>query len=107
MFQALCQFCAAIAILVMIVQPSAFALSSYQSGFNHGISDGRDGCKHPNGCHWYIIQPGKGFAFHSKEFDMGYVDGFCSVGPKASSDADQATFDCLKGPDSASWVSDK
>ena len=39
----------------------------------------------------YILQPGKGFQFHTPEFDRGYVDGFCSIaGPNYSSDADEA-----------------
>ena len=98
----------AIAVLVATLgATSAFAISAYQSGLSHGVTDGKDSCLHPSGCHWYILDPGKGFAFHSKEFDSGYVDGFCSIDPKASSDADQASFDCDKGPSSASWVSEK
>jgi hypothetical protein len=37
----------------------------------------------------------------------GYVNGFCSTAlPNGlgGSDADQASFDCAKGPDSASWL---
>src|SRR5712691_11100102 len=69
------------------------ALSPYESGFKHGVSDGKDSCLHP-GCHWYILLPGKGFQFHTPEFNRGYVDGFCSVDPHGGSDADVATFDC-------------
>jgi hypothetical protein len=86
---------------------NVFALSAYQSGFNHGTTDGKDSCLHLSGCHWYILEPGKGFAFHSKEFVRGYVNGFCSVDPNTSSDSDHASFDCDKGPDSASWVDKK
>ena len=84
-----------------------FALSAYQSGFNHGVIDGKDSCSHPDGCHWYILEPGKGFAFHSWDFVRDYVTGFCKATPGTSSDADQASWDCDKGPDSASWVSSK
>jgi hypothetical protein len=66
---------------------------AYQSGFNHGVSDGNDSCRHSDGCHWYILEPGKGFAFHLKEFNRGYVDGFCTTG-HGGSDAEEATFDC-------------
>jgi hypothetical protein len=69
------------------------AKSAYQSGYNHGASDARDPCT--NACHWYILKPGKGFAFHTPEFNRGYVDGFCAHSPPGSgSDADEATFSC-------------
>ncbi|HEY1247702.1 MAG TPA: hypothetical protein VGE97_01820 [Nitrososphaera sp.] len=42
-------------------QQPAFAISPYQSGFQHGVSDGKDSCLHPDGCDWYILKPGKGF----------------------------------------------
>jgi hypothetical protein len=58
----------AVAILVMTM---AFALTAYQSGFEHGISDGKMA-----GVNWYILQPGKDFAFHTWEFVQGYVNGF-------------------------------
>jgi hypothetical protein len=67
---------------------------AYQSGFDHGVSDANDSCQHADGCHWYILQPGKGFTFHSSEFNHGYVDGFCSVDPHGGSDSDKASFDC-------------
>jgi hypothetical protein len=34
------------------------------------------------------------FAFHTPEFNKGYVDGFCSVDPHGGSDAEVATFNC-------------
>lgn len=41
------------------------------------------------------------------DFIAGYVDGFCSIAAShLSSDADQATWDCARGSDSASWVRD-
>ena len=43
---------------------------------------------------WYILQPGKGFAFHTQDFKNGYVAGFCNANPSGGSDADQATFSC-------------
>jgi hypothetical protein len=85
-------------------QQPEFAVSPYQSGFQHGVSDGKDSCLHPNGCGWYVLEPDKGFAFHSWDFVRGYVTGFCKASPETSSDADQASWDCDKGPDSASWV---
>ncbi len=53
---------------------------------------------------WYILKPGQGFAHQTREFAMGYVRGFCSISPETSSDAVQASWDCAKGPTSASWV---
>jgi hypothetical protein len=49
------------------------AKSAYQSGYEHGIHDAK------NSGNWYILQPGKGFEFHSKEFVRGYVTGYCSI----------------------------
>jgi hypothetical protein len=103
-----------ISIVLSMGAPFAFAQSGaplskhpqadYQSGFKHGLIDEKDSCQHPDGCHWYVLQPGKGFAHHSWDFVKGYVMGFCSVSHGTSSDADQATWDCNKGPESASWV---
>ena len=68
-------------------------------------SYGMDRCTHPDGCHWYILQPGKGFQFHTWDFIRGYVTGWCSVNPPGSgSDADEAEFDCAEGPSSAGWM---
>ena len=48
-----------------------------------------------NKCHWYILEPGKGFAFHSWDFVTGYAIGWCSLNdPHAEFDADESTFDC-------------
>lgn len=70
----------------MIGAPMVYAKSAYQSGFRHGISDAKKACS----CDWYILQPGKGFKFHSNEFFGGYIVGFCSVAdPKALSHAAQ------------------
>lgn len=83
---------ATIPILVLIA-PMAFASTPYQSGYNHGISDGKLAQKGLGGTNWYITQPGKGFAFHTQEFNRGYIDGFCSIAGSGS-DANQATFEC-------------
>ena len=92
-----------IVMSLMIGAPSVYALSDYDSGYKHGLTDGKDDCT--DSCHWYILQQGKGFAFHSKEFNRGYVAGWCSVNPIMSgSDADEASFNCREGPDSASWL---
>ena len=78
----------------MLVAPTlAFALTPYESGYKHGISDGKLANQGLRGNDWYITQPGKGFAFHTQEFNKGYVDGFCSVS-NGGSDADEATFEC-------------
>jgi hypothetical protein len=77
--------------------------SGYQSGYSHGISDAR---KENDPKSWYILQPEKGFAFHTHDFINGYVDGFCSIaGPHMSSDSDKAGWDCSRGSSSAFWVS--
>jgi hypothetical protein len=66
--------------------------SPYASGFSHGLSDGKL-ASHGN-VNWYILMPGKGFAFHTQDFKNGYVVGFCKSEPESGSDADQATFSC-------------
>jgi hypothetical protein len=67
--------------------------SPYRSGYDHGASDARDDCS--DECDWYILEPGKGFAFHTEEFNEGYIDGFCDNSPPGrGSDADEATFSC-------------
>jgi hypothetical protein len=53
--------------------------SLYQSGYDHRASDARDDCS--DGCDWYILEPGKGFEFHTQEFIDGYIDGFCDNSP--------------------------
>jgi hypothetical protein len=66
--------------------------SAYASGFSHGLSDGK--LPSHGSVNWYILQPGKGFAFHTQDFKNGYVAGFCKANPSGGSDADQATFSC-------------
>jgi len=82
-------------VFQMEKQHSAFAISPYQSGFQHGVSDGKDSCSHPDDA---VLEPGKGFAFHSWDFVRGYVTGFCTASPGTSSDADQASWDCDRSP---------
>src|SRR5262245_6316172 len=80
-------------VFLMEKQQSVFAISPYQSGFQHGVSDGKDSCTHQdtaNGCHWYILEPGTGFKYHTSDFIRGYVTGFCSVKPNSSLDHIQA-----------------
>ncbi len=96
---------AVISIVLLMGAPSVFALSEYQSGFEHGVIDWKDKCSGPNGCHWYILEPGHGFKFLSWEFIKGYVNGWCSIpaNNQSGSDADEGSFDCIEGPNSASW----
>jgi hypothetical protein len=94
-----------IVVLLAAVTPSAFAISDYQSGLRHGLADSkinpRVNCPGLTPCHWYILEPGKSFAFHTPEFNRGYVVGYCSIsGPHTGFDAEQASWDCDKGPDS-------
>jgi hypothetical protein len=77
----------------MMIPTANAATSAYDSGFKHGVSDGKLANQGLGGSDWYITQPGKGFAFHTQDFNNGYVNGFCSVS-NGGSDADQATFDC-------------
>jgi hypothetical protein len=91
-----------VAVLVLMIgAPIVYAETAYQSGFKHGVADGRQS----DTTKWYILQPNNGFANHTKQFDRGYVAGWCSVNSVFSgSDADQASFNCREGPDSASWL---
>jgi hypothetical protein len=87
--------CASASLLVLLFTTATLALaaSPYQSGFKHGVSDGK--IANQGSSDWYILQPGKSFAFHTQEFNNGYIAGFCSVVPPGTgSDADQADFEC-------------
>jgi len=58
--------------------------SDYQQGFQIGVGDGRGSCNAPSnlcGEEEYISHPGNDFEFHTPEFNMGYVAGWCSVNP--------------------------
>jgi hypothetical protein len=55
-------------------------LTPYKAGYTHGVGDANGNSA------LYIEQPGKGPDFHTKQFNQGYVDGFCSVaGPGGAS----------------------
>lgn len=96
----------------MIGVQSTFALTEFQSGYKHGLTDGKHSCIRPGAdqdkCykyHDYVSQPGKGFINQTEEFAKGYVTGWCSVNPPGSgSDADEAEWDCAKGPSSAGYL---
>ena len=80
----------ALAVLVLMIgAPFAFAQSphskhpqaDYLLGYTHGAMDGKNNpwCLPASECHWYVLQPGKGFKFETKEFIIGYVKGYCSI----------------------------
>ena len=55
-------------MFIMIDVPFTFALTQFQSGYKHGLTDGKNSCIHPGAdqdkCyeyHDYVSQPGKGF----------------------------------------------
>jgi hypothetical protein len=83
--------------------PSTFALTAYQSGYKHGLTDGKNSCIRPgadqdkcDGNHDYVSQPGKGF-INQTVFIDGYITAWCSVNPPGSGmDSDEAGFDCAK-----------
>ena len=69
---------AIVVAFIMITVPSAFAQTgapsskhpqaAYKSGFNHGLTDGKNSCIRPgadqdkcDGNHDYVVQPDKGF----------------------------------------------
>ena len=95
---------AVIVLMLMIGAPNVYAIvtprATYESGFRIGQEDARQ----QNTTQWYILQYQQGFQFHSKLFIQAYIAGFCSVAPHTPSDADEASWDCDKGFDSASWV---
>ena len=49
--------------------------SAYKSGYEHGVHDA-----HSDPSHWYILQPGQSFAFHTQEFNSGYIAAMCKAG---------------------------
>jgi hypothetical protein len=62
--------------LELPLKQSVYAVSPYQSGYNHGCSDAQLG-GHP-----YLDTPGKGPSFHTGIFMQGYYNGYnsCSNG---------------------------
>jgi hypothetical protein len=75
------------------------------AGFIIGAHDGTDKCQ-PE-CHSWIDLPGNGFANKTQQFIRGYVYGYCTnqenIGGAGREDDYNASFDCDKGPMSASW----
>ncbi|HEY7081205.1 MAG TPA: hypothetical protein VH500_16020 [Nitrososphaeraceae archaeon] len=57
-------------LVLMTLTPSAFAISGYQLGFQDGLSDAK--CSIQDICHYYVIQTGKGFRFHTHDFINGH-----------------------------------
>ena len=85
-----------VGILTVLMFPlqgqTLYAISSYDSGYKHGTSDAELTNQGLVGIDWYITQPGKGFAFHTKAFSQGYVDGFCAHSPPGvGGDANEAS----------------
>lgn len=72
-------------LIPFLLVPIVHALTPYESGYNHGVSDGRNlGSRYMTG-----------FADHTDPFNQGYINGWCSVqGKDASSDDDNYTFHC-------------
>ena len=96
-------FSAVAVVILMIGAPSVYASNdfsplphakdpqaAYQAGYAHGVADAKAGCT--DRCHWYILEPGKGFGFHTQEFVQGYIAAMCAAGN--GSDADEATWSC-------------
>ena len=82
--------------LIVIGTQQAYATndegSAYKAGYVHGVSDANASVN----ATLYVTQPGKDFGFHTKQFNQGYIDGYCSIaGSGAGMDSDQhATFEC-------------
>jgi hypothetical protein len=98
-----------IAVLVLVLgAQSAYAETAFQSGFNHGVTDG----KCAPGCRNYITQSSQGFANHTTAFVDGYIKGWCStanigghgaggIEPNDLPEPTFASFDCDRGLSSA------
>jgi hypothetical protein len=75
------------------------------AGFILGAHDGTDKCQ-PQ-CQTWIDLPGNGFANKTQEFIRGYIYGYCTnqvnINGAGREDDYNASFDCDKGPMSASW----
>jgi len=81
-------------IVLMIGAQSAFAISAFESGFRHGMTDAKLDEANSNQQD-YIEQPGNGFVNHTQQFNHGYVQGWCSItGPNHGKETDAAVFDC-------------
>lgn len=106
-----------IVVCLMIGAQSVYAETAYQSGFKHGLADGKldsviycanaaPGCTYPPD-RTYIHQPGNGFDHHTTAFVDGYIKGWCLVhhggGIESNDDPEPtlASFDCDQGLGSA------
>ena len=73
----------------MIGAQSAFALTPFESGYRHGISDAKIDTTNSSIPLYYIHQPGQGFANHTTAFVDGYIKGWCShIGPRGGGGID-------------------
>jgi len=89
----------------MISAPAVYAETAYQSGYKHGVADGKLTTAGIDTD--YIHQPGNGFADHTTAFVDGYIKGWCSTanigghGAGGIEPNDEgptvASFDCDKG----------
>ncbi len=73
----------------------------------HGNKDVYDDCNHPDGCHFYVRQPGHEFKHLTEEFIRGYITGFCTVTHwkfGGAFDLDEYGFDCRDGTASSRMV---
>jgi len=82
----------------MIGAPSASAKTAYQSGFKHGVTDGKLEIKTQVSADLYILQPGQGFPNHTDQFIQGYMDGYCSIKGLGGLDIHDTAFECTEGP---------
>ena len=90
------------AVLVMLVTmvpltidaPSVYAETTYQSGFKHGVADGKLEIKIQDSANVYILQPGQGFPNHTDQFIQGYMDGYCSIKGLGGLYSDDTAFEC-------------
>ena len=75
-------------IPILLLTPTmVMATTPYQAGYAHGVNDEKTN----------VYNTGEGFASHTKEFNQGYIDGYCSLESTSGMpgmDADQATFNC-------------
>lgn len=109
----------ALVLVLMIGAPSVYAETAFQSGYKHGLADGKliQNCKPGRGCDPpadYIFQPGNGFAHHRTQFVDGYIKGWClshdggGIEPNDGPEPTIAAFDCDEGlisatPNPSDW----
>jgi len=104
--------------ILMIGAPLVYAETAFQSGYRHGVDDGKldsiiycanaaPGCTDPPD-KTYIHQPGNGFDHHTTAFVDGYIKGWCLAHHGGGIDVNDdenpptvASFDCDKGLKSA------